>query len=788
MNFRECVQSWNDVGRLSEKKRNEAFTVFDDELEKARANGLGDAAAEAHAAAESLKSITELTAERRWARINEMQKTHVIYERIINSNKPWDEMQAIVRELESTQNNVIGTVMTEMGTFLEAYRPHKAGLQLPTAGLDDIVRAIFGDVRTPEAKEMADAIVGAMETLRKWANMHGASIPENPNRKLFQTHDAVKVSAVTEDAWVQEHLREGVLDWDIMRYAGKKIDPAMREEILRKVYQGIKSDGFIRPQTGQHAQPNLANRLNRDRFLYYKSADAYLEMQGKYGAGNFFEQTIGMIDAMAKDISILRMFGPSPDSMKELAKRTLLERASQLDQGKLGRNNLNKATRAADLFDAEYKLHARHVPTADGNAAVAAFSTIRTLAVNALLGSVFIPSVAGDLPNMKMAAKMFNLPEAKVFSSYFQAIADGKVGREEAVRAGVVFENAISLASSRQRYFTGLDGPHWARRFGDITYRLGLASYHTQIARNSQGKMFMGVLADHAGKTFDELPFAAALTEQGITPAEWDKFRATPLHNERGATFLRHVDMWANAADDADRKTAEKFGNLLQQYIRIAVPDVSLRARAALGQAINPNSAMGQLARTVGSLMSFPATIWFEQLGRIAQAPNKWSLMAQYFAWMTVGGMVMTQAKALVAGKNPYSMSPVNDKGDLDLDFYARSVVSGGGFGIVGDLVFNNININNSQYRSGNPTAEYLKSAQKLTFDNLIDYIQGRPVNAGKDALDFARANIPNLWYTKLLFDRALGDELMKQTDPSGYKMKKKYLKEHEEGMWWGPD
>jgi len=793
MSFRDCIQNWSDIGRLSEKKREEAFGTFDRAYERAVADGLDGVAAEAHAAGKALEEITTLTSTRRWQRINEMQRSYELHSRIMRSNTPWRELEHIVAEMESTYDSVRGIAMATMDSFLSKYKPQKGGLSITTAGLDDIVHGVYGDVRTPVAKEMGDAIVHAMETLRKWANMHGASIPENPNRKLFQTHDAVKVKAVSEDQWVSEHLADGVLDWDVMRYAGKKIDPEAREGILRKTYEGIITDGFIREKVGQQAIPNLAGRLNRDRFLYYASPDSYIKMQEKYGAGNFFEQTVGMIDAMAKDISILRTFGPSADSMKEFAKRVGLERASKLDveavPGK--RTNLDKMKREVVVFDDEYRIHARHVPATDGNWAVNTFATVRTLAVNALLGGVFIPSLYGDMANAKVAARMFNLPEAKVFGSYIDEFVPSPEKTAEAVRGGVVFENAISLAFSRQRYFGALDGPHWARRLSDITYRMGLAAHHTQVARNSQGKMFMGVLADHAGKQFDELPFAAAMVEQGITAAEWNAFRAIPLHEVRGATFLRPIDMWNGAADDVGRKAAEKFSNLMQIYIRTAVPDVTLRARRALGAAVDPNSASGQLFRTVGSLMSFPVSIYFNQLRRIVETPgvrNKAVLAARYFAWMTLGGMMITQTRALVAGKNPHSMMPYDDEGNFNWDFYGRSVINGGSFGILGDLVFNNININNSQYRSGNPTLEYLKSAHKLTIDNLIDAMQGRPTDAGKDTLDFARANVPNLWYTKLLFDRALGDELMQQTDPAGYKMKKKYLQEHEEGMWWEPD
>jgi len=123
----------------------------------------------------------------------------------------------------------------------------------------------------------------------------------------------------------------------------------------------------------------------------------------------------------------------------------------------------------------------------------------------------------------------------------------------------------------------------------DSFYRVGLAALHTQTARNAQGKQVMGVFADYAGKSYDDLPFLPGFLEHGITKKDWERFSAVPLHKVGGATFLRPIDLFQSVSS-ADKKAAERFSNFMQDYIRTAVLDPSLRTRRAVGEAIDPNS------------------------------------------------------------------------------------------------------------------------------------------------------------------------------------------------------
>ncbi len=800
MSFRDCIQTAVDTGRISSKKGAEAFAAYDDSLARAIASGEPEGVADGIAAGKSLEEITNLVGARRHQRINEMQRAHEIYTRFKDSKDPARTLQEIVVDLEMAQETVRSFAMANLDRMMLEYKPKAGGLVQPSRGLDDIERAAYGEASTPAGKEIADAAYESREVLRQWANRYGANIPENAKTRSPQMPDRVKVQAYSEDTFVRDHLENA--DWETMRYAGKEIPEGDRDALLRRTYQGIINDGFDREDISQLHPPGLASRLNRERFIYYKNADAAIAMREKYGAGTFYDQTINTVESLAKDIALLRVFGPHAETMKEFTKRAALSRAAELNNAKApgSKDLVQKMKREVGLFQREYDVHSWHVTTADGNRAVQAFSTIRTLAVSAKLGFSLIPNLFGDLANSGAMKNVLGLPQVSVLRSYLKEWVPTKAKQREAARMGVIFENALSLTSARIRYFGALDGPNWARRVSDVTYRAGLVAHHTQVIRNAQGKQFMGVLADYAGKKFDDLPFAPFLLQHGIGPEDWKMLSGVQKYAIGKAEFLRPIDLFS-AGNAAEKRAAEKFSDAMQMFIRTQVPDTTLRSRVALGEAIDPNTVMGQATRTMSSLMSFPTAIWFNQLERIAHAPgirNKLVFGSKYFVWMLGAGAAITQVRALANGNNPFEMGATDQDGNLNTLFWGNALMQGGGLGVIGDLVFNNINVSNSPRFSSDPTTEYIKKLHKLTLDNLFDagktalYEQGlaqtpgNDLNVSADALRFMDANVPDLWYTKLVWERAIGDELMQQSDPAAWEKMQKYKQESApQGQWW---
>jgi hypothetical protein len=299
---------------------------------------------------------------------------------------------------------------------------------------------------------------------------------------------------------------------------------------------------------------------------------------------------------------------------------------------------------------------------------------------------------------------------------------------------------------------------------------------------------FSGFLHDYKNVSWEDLPTAPFFQQVGVTKEDWDAYRAMDSTILRGAEFLDPVSVYKNG-DRRQKEAAERIGAAQQEYIRRVVPDTNLRSRRAAGEAIDPNSAWGQIQRTMTSLLSFPIALHFTHLRNIEQMPrirDKFVYSAAYFTFLTTAGAAITQAKALISGQQLYSMNFLENSAEQNLDFFGRSVLNGGSMGILGDVLMNWININNSPYAPGNPTTEFLKAVHKVSLDNLIDYANGDEIEGVKDTINLANQVIPKFWHTKLLFERQLMDSIEQEYDPAGYRRAKQFEREHEEGMWWG--
>jgi hypothetical protein len=786
MSFKLCIQNAIAAGSLSEEKGRNVMDEFDRALEQARLDGMEEGAAHGHAADEAFKATTKLNADKRVQKIHQMQRASELWDRLHRTDKPNSEMINVLQDLDLNYRSVQGMLRARLNGLIEKYSPKKAGWQLPVRDLDNIVYESYEASRgrgDPESQQLADAIKDTIETARNWANMYGATIEPNPHYIIPQKQDAVKARAVSEDTWVRDHLEHS--DWSIMRSRGLPIPPAQREQILREMWRGIISDGFDDPAARQTRGITLINRLDRDRFLYYKDAGSWLAMQKKYGTGNVYEQIIHLTDSMARDISLLKVLGPNPDSMKEFVKAAAGHRASEIDiaanPGK--RVAVDAVERKFTLYDNMYKLFTHKIASTQGNWGVNLIATVRTVAANAMLGGSLIPSVGGDLANSKTAAMLFKVPEMKIMREYLDGWVDTRETRNELAVAGITIENALPMIYDSNRFYANQGGAQWAHRMGDIVYRMGLAQRHTTIIRDANAKLLMGQFANMSGRSFDDLPFAGALAEVGVTEKDWNAFRATPHYEIKGARFLRPIDMW-EAGTITEKKAAEKFQNFLNLYLRTAVPSPDLRVRVAMGEAIDPNSMMGQLARTFTSLTAFSTSILFGPLKRIAAAPgiiNKSKLIGAYGGYTFMAGAAITQIKAMLyQGQNPYSYD--------DPEFYMKALLNGGTFGILGDFVANNTDLTHGNFlQIGSPLTDALGKVAKLTVMNPVHEFQGKETHFAKDAMDALATAVPNFWYTRLLFEREVKDYLMQEGDPAAYARRQQYLQQHKEGMWWEP-
>jgi hypothetical protein len=791
MSFKDCIDTAVADGRLAASKATVAKQAFDDAIAEGLATGLTQDIAEQAAGLKALEQVTNLTKQKRWERLNDLKRANALHNQIATAANPIRALDEVIELIDLRYKAISGQAMASLDQFILKYMPKWGGLHLPQDGLDDIVAGTFGKAVTPEGKATGQAVLDVRKHLAKRANLAGANIDIESKTGMPQSHDRLKVKAVPEQEWVQDHLR--TLDWSVMRFNRKPIPVEMREEVLKRTYEGIVTHGKIRLEAGQAENRSLVSQLNEDRFLWYAGPDEWLEMQGKYGRGNPHQQILGMIEAQSRDIAVLEVLGTNPSAMNGYVTRLANKRAAELQlEGKpipmtlaVQGDWVSAASAKASDYLSQYDVVTNSIVNGEESFWIQSLSAVRTASSSLLLGAVFLSSV-GDVAIGKWAGQFNRMPATKLIRNYLTHFVKGKMSAEEAMGLGIAFESGISMASALQRFVGPIEGPYWARRFSDVVYRAGLATRFTQTGKNVNGILVAQRWARDRHLPFSELPYAPALREMGITEADWNVFRNGPVYEKEGVGHLRPLDLWEKGTTEAERQAADKFANFLQRYVELAVPTTTVRARTALGAAIPATTLRGQFARTQAALASFPATIMFNHLSRILNMPtgvnDKLMQFGKLFLYLTLGGALVTQLKAIATGKDLHDMSTI--------DFWLRAAINGGSFGLAGDFVMNNINAATQGYSPSTPLEQQVSGGLKLTFGNALKMAKGEETSIGKDAYKFASGMVPKLWWYRVAMDRMMEELFLQEIDPAAYSRLQQKQQEVEaetgQGMWWG--
>jgi hypothetical protein len=792
VNFLQCIQTAVDSGRLSEKKAAEVARAYEEAKTSAEAEGVTPDALDTTAALAALKATTQLKAAKRMQRLQEMRKAHEIHLEVQKTDKPWTTPDELMQRVADDFTTIQGEAMAGAGQIITTYMPQGGGLWTTVDNMDDIIHAIFqtpGKVVNDAARAMGKAATDTLEYLNQQLRHEGIFVPDNPHFRFPQTQDRDLIDGVNhgtkdengvykDNAWVEDSLIHN--DWEIMRYHGKKIEPDQRRKVLSTTFDRIITDGDIDLRPAAPDNTTLAGRLSDNRFIYYKDADSYLHMQGKYGTGNFFHQFIEQIDAKSRDLALIRTFGPNPNAMRGFLERSMQKRSAELQlDKKLGaQKSKDEKARSLNRLDAQWDIYTRSVDTGMNNVWARWMNSARSISSSAVLGSVFISSLS-DAAVGTWARQFYKMPSARLIPAYFRAMTNPKAVAKQMISDGILFESGITRAYENMKYMSAAEGHHIARLVSDFNYRISLAHLWTTGGKAIAGGDLERSLAAVRYMKFEEIPFSASMQALGITEKDWDLVRGMPLHEPEyysfgKGEFLRPIDMMRSAATAAEREAAIKFRRFQTIFVRDAVPSPILRSQSFLGQHLPSTSLSGQLIKTANQLGLFTATVHFNHWKKMWNAPkqDRLSLMARWFAYTTASGAMITILKDVINGKEPAVERMVpGAKGSLD--FWSRAMLNGGGGAIVGDLVYGLIQRN--PY-SGERPFEAQWRRMKTVAGETYDWATGEEdTKALSSSIAFVDGLIPKPWMVKLLWEREVSDRLLEETDPAAYARKISY-------------
>lgn len=613
MTFRDCVESAIDEGSVGRQFGKAAQQRWDDLTRMAEAQGMPRHIAEQAAARQVKQELHAAKAAKRHetqARMAMMQRAHVE----ITQGPPHPDSATRMQRVDFQVRGLERAAWGRMGQFLYQTRTDILSRSRDPVLQQSVLKAIFGEATDDAAKAMAGAIADMLEWLRLMANEAGANIGKLDGY-FPVTHNRRQVVKAGFDAWFS--AIDGRLDWARMRdpATGKPFGSLPREPFRRDFIKaahdnivfgaGSREAIFGRPE-GEAAH----RRLSHGRVFHWKSADDWIAYNREFGSGDPMRTLHDHVRSMARDITTMREFGPTPRLGLQYRAQVWAMRAREAGDPAL----LSRAK--ADLARADKMmkvLNGPGVPNAKWEEWSATFfATARQFISGARLERASLMALS-DLASTRSAAKMVGMNVGNVMRKFVGEMRS--LSREELIEFQWIAETWAAPDATQARFSDEMGAQTWAQRFNNASMRLqGLAAWSDRL-RGISYQEFAGFLGRHAGKAWGDLPegMRRHLAQHQIAAPDWDAFRSDPdgmFTAPNGAKFLAPIYWRAGTQKDATQADDlfMRFQGAAEQFLELAVPSRSLWADSFVAPeayGMTPGSIPFELLKSGGMFKRF---------------------------------------------------------------------------------------------------------------------------------------------------------------------------------------
>ncbi|MBH1564726.1 hypothetical protein I5U69_17515 [Stenotrophomonas maltophilia] len=726
--------------------------------------------------------------------------------------------------VETRAKTIERDALRQMLDTLEATNPKFFGLLENPEGVANLVRELHGqqtgDVDAAAGAKVFHTITG---TLRERFNRSGGDVGQLDDWGMPHHHSQSQVARAGREAWLQTlsaedrrmakfrgtpppmafardaWIRDVIPLLDRKRYMnedGSRMTDVEVAEFLNHAWMSIATGGInkLEPGRGGVGGGMRANRGNESRQIHFKDGDAYLQYQQSYGERSLYEVLTGHIAGVSKDIALVETFGPNPDLAFGLFRDKALQEQTLLNPGDAGKLEKRKIN-SENLYNL---VAGRTLPVASKRLAET-FDTVRSWLVSSRLGSAVITSFSDDA-TMYLSAHVNKLPAMRLFANELAALNPAnQMEKRMALRAGLAMN---TMLSSLNRFGSDSLTSTFSSKLAGATLRASGLNAITEARKRAYGVTFMhalgAVVRDHGSLKAIDAADHRILLSKGITDSDYKVWKLAQLEDWGGGndTMLTPDSIYripdsalASMGDPTTlrQNAATRLLGVVLEETDMAVIEPGARERALMMSGLQRGTWKGELARSVFLFKSFPIAMLTRHLQRGWSMPTgtgRAAYLAALIASTTVMGAMSMQISEVLTGRYPRKMT--------DGRFWVAAMLKGGSLGLYGDFLFSDT----TRYGQGpvasllGPVVGLFESAFGLTQGNAVKAAQGKEVDAGAEAVRFAKSNMPgaNLWYSKAVMDHLIFHQLQEYFSP-GYLRRMKQRSEREFGQkyWWEP-
>jgi hypothetical protein len=820
MSIWTCLGEALAEGRISQKGYDEYRARMHDAEALAIQWGMGSAEASAFAITEAAKEMERratsrraqvqqsiLAIDRAWQGAQQNSKgigfglTDVFGERLYGEGSG--------HSLGQQQRGNLAAVQSIMADTLSKLQSRAAGLKQERILPRHTVSALYGvETSNPDARVAAKAWDEAVTWWRDQMARAGVYVRELADWRLPQHFDHGAVKALGKPgfaAQMEQWWRDGKLrlrDWQADGQAylvpGRADDRA--REIFQRAYDNITTNGDAAIEPGAARVTTMADRFGRRRAFEWATDQAWLEFNRTMGVGDdaIGELMVRHMDRMTRDLAVAQVLGPDPDK----AAKILLDMYRKERAGRWGTDTW------ANRLQAMYEINAGHAQIPVSQALAMGAQSFRQFLASAQLGGAVLSSPS-DFGFTRATTAWHGLEMSKVMSAYVSNLKPASAAdRAQAMRDGLILEVGLRGLGDAARDVIGdvvagkgiggkadaaLNGlSRVTGRMSEFVIRAQGLAHHTQALRDAIGSTTLAHLGDLAGKPLDALgPIDRRIFDSyGIGAKEWDLLRTNGV--TRG--FLDPARM-AREGGAAERAAAVKMLGAVAGVQRMAVPEGNTITRALMLGATRPGTIEGEFLRSLTQYKGFPMSAMlmhgFRALESLQGAEGEW-FRGQYLAGLivmtTALGAASLQLKNIAAGKDPEPMT-----GEHAAKFWANAVAQGGALGIFGDhlkAMFSAQRMDDAS-RLVSPGAGFLLDLKQLALGRLQAEANDREDRTGREAVRLLRKYTPSVFYSRLAFDRLVGDTVQRWADPdyteAFNRQEERARREQDTRYWWRP-
>lgn len=729
---------------------------------------------------------------------------------VANAKKP--NMVRTMEKLDYRHRGMVRWFNGRLGAYLKEHHRDLLGRITNPAQQADIANELHGiSTGNAAARELAEGITATLEDMRIMFNEAGGMISKLDNWGLPHVHNRVAVMRAGFDNWFREI--DGRLDWgritDPMSGRVLEVDQATgmppletRQRYLKEAFDNIVFNKDADDAIYGRPKGVATYRKHMDqRHLHFKSGQDWMDYNRDFGTGGIHASLMGHVHRMARDIVLMREFGPNPKLGAEYMADLWRQKAKQAgDTSIIGKLE----------FDTSHALRMMNVMSG-GNVpqdpmqqwVATTMSSLRNVVGSAFLDRAIVASFS-DLNTMRMAAKSMGMNPSSLIKKQLGMMKT--LSKDELLRAQWVADTQADAGTAVARFQQEVAPAEWAERVMQMSMRIQGLSAWTDRARATAYSELSGWMASQADRPLSDTEpgLRALLAKWDVTPEEWDDFRR-PEHlfrADNGATFAMpiHYRGVRGNSEIADR-VFFKIGGAAEEFLELAVPTRSLFMQGFIDPAsrnIEPGSIAYEIIKSGTMFKSFPLTFTINQYRQIMERGGFFSREGALYgldlaAGATIMGALSIQIGDLTMGRDPQDMT--------DPDFWIRAALKGGGLGIVGDIA------STGQASWGGGFASYaagpgLQTAQDVwgltignAFDALGQLMRGEEVdvNFAQDLARFGKRYTP-MGQTPIIgpaLDRLFWDRLQLLLDPDSadalVQSSKKRQRDYGQAEFWLP-